>query len=145
MAALTGDVAVFEQWATYRPMPLRALQADTFYRGGLCFYDGAGYLINESADDAVFAGVCAEHIVITAKGEFVLVYTHGIHRFAAAQATLVQSGLQFAQAAAGHDDPGTIKLCAAGDTRAIGTMLQCITDATDGWFNIDDRIDAASA
>jgi hypothetical protein len=146
MASRTAGVPGFAAFSEYVPVRMRANAADTFFRGALVFFNAgriAPLVVDTSSN---FAGIVAEHAVIAAQDEFVLVYTEGIFLLPCANFTIANQGTLFYQTVAGEDDPTTLTTTAAGNSGAVGTLIQVKTTAVDGWIDIGRRIaDAQTA
>jgi hypothetical protein len=142
MASLTKKVATFEAFGDYVPMPMRCNAADQFFRGGLVFFV-AGFIDPLVADtNSEFAGIVAEDVTTLAQGDPVLVYpasNGGLFLFANANFTIANQGSLFYQTTAGEDDPSTLSTTAAGNSGAVGRLVQVRTTAVDGWLAIGDR------
>lgn len=147
MASLTANVPLFQSWDKVKPLPMRCQGADTFFRGGLVFWV-AGRVDPLVADtNSEFAGIVAEYVVTTAQDQYVLVYPAtcgGLFLFANTAFTIANQGALFYQTVAGEDDPSTLSITAAGNSGAVGRLVQARTSGTDGWIDIGDRFAPAN-
>jgi hypothetical protein len=146
MASLTKNVAVFAAFDDYKPMPMRANAAATYYRGGLVFFIAGRIqpLVTDTVSE--FAGIVAESTIITAQDQPVLIYpasAGGLFLFANTNFTIANQNLLFYQTLAGEDDPSTLTTTAAGNSSAVGRLVQVRTTAVDGWISIGDRFNPA--
>jgi len=150
MASLTANVNFATNGLARKgaAIPMRCHEADTFYRGGLLFWTSGRVRALVDADGTEFAGVVAEYGITTAQDQFVLVYPctrGGLFLYANANFTIANQGALFYQTLAGEDDPSTLTTTQAGNSGAVGRLVQVKTSGTDGWIDIGDRFAPANA
>lgn len=141
MASLTANVAI-RSWEKKKPMPMRCVGADVFFRGALVFFASGQIDPLVAATGTEFAGIVAEATTTTAANDPVLVYpasNGGTFLLANTAFTIANQGLLFHQTIAGEDDPSTLTTTATANSGAVGRLVQVKTTAVDGWLDIGDR------
>lgn len=125
-------------------MTLKAVGADTFYKGAVVVYDLAtGYIQAPTGGSAdVFAGLVAENTVTTAQGNEVLVQTEGEALIVWSSVLQADEGdLLFRDISANSDNPGDLLSAAdaaTGDV-AIGRIIRIESLTLGGWVRLHDN------
>ena len=145
MAALTADVD-HPHKGPLTKLAVKAIGADTFYKGALVYADAANgkAQVSVPATGDVFIGICAEQVVATAADDLVDIYVDGLWSLNVTTPAVADVGLAFFMNVDGTPTDNANDAIQPGDAALantdilIGKLLAIDSDdSTRGWFRID--------
>lgn len=142
MAALSANVTIPPRHIP--KTPLRELTypvegADEWYVGAVVCHS-SGLLVADNANADTCVGICLERKTTTAATQIVRVNISGVWWIAAA-GCIIADIMEPLGPLATSDNPADILLVAGGNPSALGMLLHCGTTGTDGYVDLDQRVD----